>query len=74
MPLAPKGAIYPSPDPRSPQEIARIRQYDPLTVHGVRLAAGECEKAEANVSTVINDAFARADADPFPVLGDQVKR
>ncbi|MBE3117244.1 MAG: hypothetical protein IMZ50_00630, partial [Candidatus Atribacteria bacterium] len=61
-------------DPRSPEELARIRQFDPLTVHGARLTAEECTKAESEVDAVINDAFVRADADPFPVLGNQVRR
>jgi TPP-dependent pyruvate/acetoin dehydrogenase alpha subunit len=56
-------------DPRSAQELARIRQFDPLTVHARRLTAAELEKAEAEVTTEINDAFVRADNDPFPVLG-----
>lgn len=61
-------------DPRSPEELARIRQFDPLTVHGARLTAEECTKAESEVDAVINDAFVRADADPFPVIGNQVRR
>jgi len=55
-------------DPRSAQELARIRQFDPLTVHARRLTAAELEKAEAEVTTEINDAFLRADNDPFPSL------
>ena len=55
-------------DPRSPEELARIRVFDPLTIHGRRLTAEECAKAEAEVADVINGAFARADADPFPIL------
>lgn len=55
-------------DTRSPEELARIRQFDPLTVHGVRLTTGECSTAESEVDGIIKDAFIRADADPFPVL------
>jgi hypothetical protein len=40
-----------------------------LTVHARRLTAAELEKAEAEVTAEINDAFVRADNDPFPVLG-----
>jgi len=58
-------------DPRSPDELARIRTFDPLTVHAARLAAEECTKAESEVAAVITDAFARADADPFPILKDE---
>jgi hypothetical protein len=32
------------------------------------LTTDECKKAEAEVADVINDAFIRAGADPFPVL------
>lgn len=56
-------------DPRSPEEVNRIRQFDPLTVHGPRLSAAELEQAEEEVTAVINDAFVRADSDPFPSLG-----
>jgi TPP-dependent pyruvate/acetoin dehydrogenase alpha subunit len=55
-------------DPRSPEELARIRPFDPLTVHGVRLTDEECTKAESEVSIIIEDAFSRAEADPFPML------
>ena len=55
-------------DPRSAQELARIRQFDPLTVHARRLTAAELEKAEAEVTAEINNAFLRADNDPFPIL------
>jgi len=55
-------------DPRSAEELARIRQFDPLMVHARRLTAAGLEKAEAEVTTEINDAFLRADNDPFPSL------
>lgn len=55
-------------DPRSPEELVRIRQFDPLTVHGARLTTAECNKAESEVAALINDAFSRAEADPFPLL------
>jgi TPP-dependent pyruvate/acetoin dehydrogenase alpha subunit len=55
-------------DPRSPEELSRIRQFDPLTVHSPRLSGEETEQAEVEVAIIINDAFARADADPFPSL------
>jgi hypothetical protein len=38
------------------------------------LTAEEREKAETEIAALIRDAFARADADPFPVLGNQVRR
>ena len=55
-------------DPRSPEELARIRIFDPLTIHGSRLSADDHEKAETEVIEVVEDAFVRADADPFPCL------
>jgi TPP-dependent pyruvate/acetoin dehydrogenase alpha subunit len=55
-------------DPRSPEELARIQPFDPLTVHGVRLTDEEYTKAESEVSIIIEDAFSRAEADPFPML------
>ena len=56
-------------DPRSPQEIARILQFDPLTIHAVRLTADECVTAESEVNQIIDDAFRRAELDPFPSIG-----
>jgi TPP-dependent pyruvate/acetoin dehydrogenase alpha subunit len=58
-------------DPRSPEELARIRQFDPLTLHAARLTSVETEQAEAEVAATINDAFARADADPLPSLNTE---
>lgn len=57
-------------DPRSIEELTRIRQFDPLHVHANRLSPAEIEQAETEVASVIHDAFARADADPFPSLTD----
>jgi len=56
-------------DPRSSEELTRIRCYDPLMVHSPRLSAVDLERAENEVSAVIHDAFTRANADPFPSLG-----
>jgi TPP-dependent pyruvate/acetoin dehydrogenase alpha subunit len=55
-------------DPRSPEELARIRQFDPLTVHAARLTFAETEQAETEVTAIITDAFLRANADPLPAL------
>jgi TPP-dependent pyruvate/acetoin dehydrogenase alpha subunit len=55
-------------DPRSPEELNRILQFDPLTVHGVRLTAKECAEAESEIAALVGEAFARADTDPFPLL------
>jgi TPP-dependent pyruvate/acetoin dehydrogenase alpha subunit len=55
-------------DPRLPDELARIRTFDPLKLHGARLTAEECGKAEAEVMTIVEDAFVRAEADSFPLL------
>jgi len=53
-------------DVRDRAEIARAREKDPLSVHGLRLSAAERGAAEAEVMDVIDDAFKRAGADPFP--------
>ncbi|MEW6094711.1 MAG: thiamine pyrophosphate-dependent dehydrogenase E1 component subunit alpha [Chloroflexota bacterium] len=55
-------------DPRSPEKLSRIRQFDPLTVHSPRLSGEEIEQAKTEDAAIIADAFARADADPFPSL------
>ena len=55
-------------DPRTSDELARLRQFDPLTIHGTRLAITDREKAENDVASIIQDAFNRADADPFAHL------
>jgi TPP-dependent pyruvate/acetoin dehydrogenase alpha subunit len=56
-------------DPRDRETIAKIRaEFDPLTIHAPRLSAAELAQAEAEVSSVIDDAFVRAFGDPFPVL------
>ncbi len=45
-------------DPRSAEELARIRRVDPLDVHGARLTAEEREEAQMEVAATIDDAFA----------------
>ena len=60
-------------DPRLPEELARIRTFDPLVLHGQRLTDADRQQAESEVAAVINDAFVRADSDPSPVLPVQDK-
>lgn len=55
-------------DPRLPEEIARIRLFDPLPIQGQRLSPGEREMAEYEIMATVEDAFRRAEADPYPVL------
>lgn len=55
-------------DPRSPEELARIRQFDPLTIHAPRLSESERQQAEAEVAALLADAFSRAESDPLPTL------
>jgi TPP-dependent pyruvate/acetoin dehydrogenase alpha subunit len=55
-------------DVRDPAEIAHAREMDPLKVHGARLSKSERTQAESDSLAKIADAFARADADPFPSL------
>jgi len=60
-------------DSRQPDDLIRIRQFDPLTIHGARLKARDREKAESEISVAIDDAFVRASADPFPILSPDIK-
>jgi TPP-dependent pyruvate/acetoin dehydrogenase alpha subunit len=55
-------------DPRSPEELARIRAVDPLEVQGKRLTAGEREEVEKEISGIIEAAFSRAAADASPQI------
>jgi TPP-dependent pyruvate/acetoin dehydrogenase alpha subunit len=55
-------------DPRSTEELSRIRAFDPLRIHGQRLTNDERDKSEDEVMEIVNDAFHRADCDPPPVL------
>jgi len=55
-------------DPRSSEELARIRQFDPLAIHAARLSSVEIKQAETEVAALIADAFLRAESDPFPTL------
>jgi TPP-dependent pyruvate/acetoin dehydrogenase alpha subunit len=55
-------------DTRSPEELASIRRFDPLILQGARLTDVERHRAEIEVADVVNDAFAHADSDPYPVL------
>ncbi len=55
-------------DTRSPDELERIRVFDPLSIHGNRLTEEERDVAEQEVSEIIEDAFDRADSDPYPIL------
>ena len=58
-------------DLRSPAELAHIRNFDPLIVHGARLTTEERTKAESEIAATIDDAFTHAGADPFPVLNSE---
>jgi TPP-dependent pyruvate/acetoin dehydrogenase alpha subunit len=55
-------------DPRLPEELARIRAFDPLKLHGQRLTAEERARAGSAAKAVVEDAFVRAAADPLPSL------
>jgi TPP-dependent pyruvate/acetoin dehydrogenase alpha subunit len=55
-------------DTRTRQELERIRKFDPLTIHAGRHSSKECLQAESDIAKIINDAFDRASADPFPLL------
>ena len=55
-------------DPRSPEELVRIRAFDPLMLHSPRLTAEELTRVETEVLAIVEDAFVRAEADSFPSL------
>ncbi len=56
-------------DPRDPAEIAKIRvEHDPLTIHAPRIDSVSRASVEAEIDTIIDDAFTRAGEDGFPVL------
>jgi TPP-dependent pyruvate/acetoin dehydrogenase alpha subunit len=56
-------------DTRDRETLLDIRaRFDPLTIQAARLSASELGQAEAEVSTVIESAFTRAFANPFPEL------
>lgn len=58
-------------DPRPREEIAKLRaERDPLTLHAPRLDSARRAEIEAEVETLINSAFTRAAADPFPRLAE----
>lgn len=59
-------------DPRDPAAIAQLRaDFDPITIHTPRLNAEELFQAEAEISSLIDDAFIRAANDPFPILNEE---
>jgi TPP-dependent pyruvate/acetoin dehydrogenase alpha subunit len=53
-------------DPRSAEELARIRAFDPLTMQAARLTEQDCARVESEVLALLDESFARASADPFP--------
>lgn len=55
-------------DVRDPAEVAAYREKDPLLIHAPRLSDPERQRAEAEVTDTLEDAFTRAYADPFPAL------
>lgn len=57
-------------DTRPAEEIARIRQFDPLTIHAARLTEMERQRAEVEAQAIVDNAFARAAADPLPALSN----
>jgi TPP-dependent pyruvate/acetoin dehydrogenase alpha subunit len=55
-------------DLRSPEELSRIRAFDPLKIHGLRLTNEERLRADIEAMAIIEDAFFRAEADLSPFL------
>jgi TPP-dependent pyruvate/acetoin dehydrogenase alpha subunit len=59
-------------DPRSAEELERIHQFDPLTIQRARLTTEECTIAESGIASIINDAFIRAEVDPYPMFDAEI--
>jgi TPP-dependent pyruvate/acetoin dehydrogenase alpha subunit len=59
-------------DDRSTDEIRRIKELDPLKINGLRLDAEILERLEQEISTIVNNAFIHANADPFPSIQSEV--
>jgi len=55
-------------DTRSMEELKRIHDFDPLVIQQTRMTPDDINLAEKYVMERINDAFNRANEDPFPVL------
>jgi TPP-dependent pyruvate/acetoin dehydrogenase alpha subunit len=55
-------------DLRSPEELTRIRAFDPLKLHSPRLTVEERSRAETEAMVIVEDAFVRAEADLSPSL------
>jgi TPP-dependent pyruvate/acetoin dehydrogenase alpha subunit len=58
-------------DVRDPVEIARAREKDPLALQAARLSDAGRTQVEEETAAVIDDAFSRAAADPFPTLNPE---
>jgi len=55
-------------DPRTAEQLIKIRKHDPLTIQAPRLNETERDKAEKEVAATLEDAFNRAEGDPFPIF------
>jgi TPP-dependent pyruvate/acetoin dehydrogenase alpha subunit len=53
-------------DVRDRAEIERAKTHDPLLAPSLLLGDAQKSRAEAEVTVIIDDAFTRASADPFP--------
>ncbi|MGC1379224.1 MAG: thiamine pyrophosphate-dependent dehydrogenase E1 component subunit alpha [Anaerolineales bacterium] len=58
-------------DVRDRAEISRAKTHDPLLAPSLRLSDAQKSQAEAEATVVIDDAFTRAGADPFPKMKDE---
>ena len=55
-------------DVREKAEVDSYKEKDPLTIQSKHLNSNEIEQAESEILAIIEDAFTRAYADPFPTL------
>jgi acetoin:2,6-dichlorophenolindophenol oxidoreductase subunit alpha len=56
-------------DTRDPQEVAHYRENDPLGVLRPRMAPDQVERLDSKVQAEVEEAFARAEADPPAQVG-----
>ena len=58
-------------DVRDRAEIEQAKTHDPLLAPSLLLSDAQKSRAEAEVAAIIDDAFTRASADPFPSMKDE---
>lgn len=55
-------------DTRSADELSALKQFDPIKIHEGRISQEVKEEVDIEITELINQAYNRAEADPFPSL------